>query len=81
MSRVDELKAEIKELQKKYNLRSTSDSDKQIITDRIHDISLEIRKLTETVDKKVVPVIGNDIIANKKVVKQSSFINSSMIRL
>ena len=81
MDRVDELKKEIEDLKKQYNLRSTSDGDKQIITDKIKDLALEIRKLTTTVDQKVVPVLGSDTMADKKIVRQSKFINSTMIRL
>lgn len=81
MDRVDELKKEIEDLKKQYNLRSTSDGDKQIITDKIKDLALEIRKLTTTVDQKIVPVLGSDTMADKRTVRQSKFVNSTMIRI
>jgi septation ring formation regulator EzrA len=81
MDRVDELKKEIADLKKQYNLRSTSDGDKQIITDKIKDLALEIRKLTTTVDQKIVPVLNSDTIADRKTARQSKFLNSTMIRL
>ena len=78
---VERLKKELKDLESQYDSRYVSDADRQIITDKIRETALKIREIDGGVEKRIVPVIGANTIANKKTPRISRFLNSESFRI
>ncbi len=80
MSNTEDIKKEIEELRVKINSNRVSDDEKQFYRDKIKELSLQI-KSNMGIEKKVVPVETNSVIADRVNQPKSRFINSSAYKI
>lgn len=81
MAQNDAINKEIERLKKELVSNRISDSEKQIIRDKLSEIFSEVKKESGDIEKRIVPVETNNIVAHRNNIPSSRFINSSAFKI